>query len=96
MRDRGAYIKACVVVGAARILLRLPDAMIVRLIGIIGLLMRMVGAEADVVRSMVEVKRIFLSGPRATTIVRRLFDEGDPRRMRMIVRGSLLNGADEL
>ncbi len=88
MSVRGATAKARLALAAGRWLMRFPDPTIVRLLGVVSGLMRLTGAGPVEIRTIAEVKRIFAAGKPGTTIVRRMLREGDPRRLRMIVRGA--------
>lgn len=90
MNTRRAMWKARMALAVGRWLMRFPDPAIVRLLGVASALMRLGGAGQVEIRTIAEVKRIFAAGKPGTTIVRRMLREGDPRRMRMIVRGGFL------
>lgn len=90
MSARCAIWKARMALAAGRWLIRFPDPTIVRLLAVASALMRLGGAGPIEIRSVNEVKAIFAAGKPGTTIVRRMLRDGDPLRLRMIVRGAFL------
>ncbi|MCC6158063.1 MAG: hypothetical protein IT350_08410 [Deltaproteobacteria bacterium] len=90
MNTRRAMWKARMALAVGRWLMRFPDPTIVRLLGVTAAFLRLGGAGPVEIRSVNEVKAIFVAGKPGTTIVRRMLRDGDPVRLRMIVRGAFL------
>jgi len=84
---RGAYIKAVIAISLVRLLLRFSDSLVARATGFAAFILKWLGASADMLATLEEVKAIFAKGGEGTRIVRRMAHEGDERRLRMIIRG---------
>jgi hypothetical protein len=90
MKRRWATMKAFGLILLIRLLLRLPDALIARLIGWAAFFARVFGASEDTKKSIDEARRIFIEGGAGSQTVRKMLHDGDPKRLRMIVRGIFL------
>ena len=90
MRYRIASVRAWLLILFGRLLLLLPDAILARLLGLGVFFARLLGVQGGWIQSWREVRTIFEEGGEGTKIVRRMFTEGSPRRLRMIVRSLYL------
>ncbi|MCB9476056.1 MAG: hypothetical protein H6684_00520 [Deltaproteobacteria bacterium] len=90
MRRRWATLKAMAVIGLARLTLRLPDPVLVRVLGATHLSARIVGVSSKNRGLILEIQDIFRRSGFASATLRRMLTDGDPRRLRFLVRGAFL------
>ena len=90
MRYRIAAFRAWLLILFGRLLLFLPDAVLASFLGVSVFFAKLLGVQVDWIQNFREVRTIFEEGGEGTRIVRRMFTEGDPRRLRMIVRSLYL------
>ena len=90
MGYRIATFRAWLLILFGRLLLFLPDAVLARLLGFGVFFAKLLGVEPGWIQNFREVRTIFEEGGEGTKIVRRMFTEGNPRRLRMIVRSLYL------
>ncbi len=90
MKARLAYLKAMIVIGLARMLIRLPDKVLVRVISILSFFAILISLPPEAKETLKEVQLIFEKGGQGSRIARDMLRVGSRQRIRMIVRSAFL------
>ncbi len=90
MKGKIAYLKAILLIGAGRMVILLPDKILVRLIAIVSTFIGIISSSPELRDTLQEARLIFEKGGEGSRIARAMLRDGSRRRIRMVARSIFL------